>query len=103
MARLFPYAILFHQIGIGDKPGSFVADILLSDSLIPAQRVRQRTAATGDYYMLKCTDYTSVIAECGFLSNSKDEALLVTEAFQESIAQAIYAGLADYLAAVSGA
>ena len=64
--------------------------------------VRERTVATGDYYMLKCTEYTSVIAECGFLS-SVDEALLVTEEFQERVARAIYAGLAEYLASVAGA
>lgn len=64
--------------------------------------VKERTAATGDYYMLKCTEYTSVIAECGFLS-SEDEALLVTESFRERVARAIYAGLADYLAAAMGA
>lgn len=53
--------------------------------------------------MLQCTEYTSVIAECGFLSNKADEALLVTEEFQEKLAQSIYEGLAAYLAAVSGA
>ena len=53
--------------------------------------------------MLKCTEYTSVIAECGFLSNKADEALLVTEEFQEKLAQSIYEGLTAYLAAVSGA
>lgn len=53
--------------------------------------------------MLKCTDYTSVIAECGFLSNAADEALLVTESFRERVAESIYAGIAEYLAAVSGA
>ena len=65
--------------------------------------VSPRAAATGDYYMLKCTDYTSVIAECGFLSNAADEALLVTESFRERVAESIYAGIAEYLAAVSGA
>ena len=53
--------------------------------------------------MLKCTEYTSVIAECGFLSNRADEALLVTEDYQRKVAEAIYAGLAEYLASVSGA
>ena len=67
------------------------------------ENVKERSAATGDYYMLKCTEYTSVIAECGFLSNKADEALLVTEEFQEKLAQSIYEGLAAYLAAVSGA
>ena len=67
------------------------------------ENVKERSAATGDYYMLKCTEYTSVIAECGFLSKKADEALLVTEEFQEKLAQSIYEGLTAYLAAVSGA
>ena len=29
----------------------------------------------GDYYVLNCTRYTSVIVECGFLSNPQEEAL----------------------------
>lgn len=70
--------------------------------LYAGQGVGERTVATGDYYMLKCTDYTSVIAECGFLSG-EDEKLLVTEEFQTSIAKSIFAGIADYFAEVSGA
>ncbi len=73
------------------------------NALYGEQGVKERVAATGDYFMLKCTDYTSVIAECGFLSNKADESLLVTEEYQKKVAAAIYAGLADYLAAVSGA
>ena len=71
--------------------------------LYAEEGVSPRTAATGDYYMLKCTDYTSVIAECGFLSSRADESLLVTESFQERVAEAIYAGLIGYFSAVSGA
>ena len=57
----------------------------------------------GDYFMLNCTEYPSVIVECGFLSNGADEALLVTEAFHKSLAQAVLEGFAGYLSAVSGA
>ena len=48
-------------------------------------------------------EITSVIAECGFLSNRADESLLVAESFQERVAEAIYAGLIGYFSAVSGA
>lgn len=73
------------------------------NNLYADQGVKPRVAASGDYYMLKCTEYTSVIAECGFLSNRADEALLVTEDYQRKVAETIYAGLAEYLASVSGA
>lgn len=69
------------------------------NSLYSARGVKERTAASGDYYMLKCTSYTSVIVECGFLSNAADEALLLTEEFRGDVAQAIYAGLVGFLGA----
>lgn len=52
----------------------------------------------GDYYMLKCTPNPSVIVECGFLSNATDDELLNTEAYQRSVAYAIFKGAVSYLA-----
>lgn len=51
----------------------------------------------GDYFMLKCSGVASVIAECGFLSNPEDEALLVTNEYQEKVAYAIFCGIVRYL------
>jgi N-acetylmuramoyl-L-alanine amidase len=70
--------------------------------LYAAEGAKERKAATGDYYMLKCTSYTSVIVECGFLSNAADEKLLLSETHRQKLAEAIYAGFAEYLAQVSG-
>ena len=53
--------------------------------------------SVGDYYMLKCTDSASVIAECGFLSNEEDEKLLISPAYQEKIADCIYVGIINFL------
>ncbi len=63
--------------------------------------VKKSTALAGDYYMLNCTDYTSVICECGFLSNSEDEALLLTDEYREKIAYAIYKGIISYLSSAA--
>ncbi len=52
---------------------------------------------TGDYYMLNCTDYTSVIAECGFLSNPDEEKKLISDEYQDEIAYAVFSGIVDYL------
>lgn len=60
--------------------------------------VRECSALTGDYYILNCTEYPSVIAECGFLSNPRDEALLITEEYQDKISYAIFKGIVGYLA-----
>ncbi len=59
---------------------------------------RPNEALKGDYYMLKCTSSPSVIVECGFLSNSKDDELLNTEKHQRAIAYAIFKGAVSYLA-----
>lgn len=61
------------------------------------QASRECSALTGDYYILNCTDYPSVIAECGFLSNPEDEALLITEKYQADLSYAIFKGVVEYL------
>ena len=60
--------------------------------------VKPNEALKGDYYMLKCTSSPSVIVECGFLSNEKDDELLNTESHQRAIAYAIFKGAVSYLA-----
>ncbi len=54
-------------------------------------------ASVGDYYMLKCTQSPSVIAECGFLSNARDEQLLLDPSYQEKIVNCIFVGIMDFL------
>jgi len=54
-------------------------------------------ASVGDYYMLKCTESPSVIAECGFLSNARDEQLLLDDSYQEKIVNCIFVGIMDFL------
>lgn len=54
--------------------------------------IRQNSTLVGDYYILKCSQSPSVIVECGFLSNEKDEELLVSEQYQKTLAYAIFKG-----------
>lgn len=54
-------------------------------------------ASVGDYYMLKCTDSPSIIAECGFLSNERDEQLLLDPAYQQKIVNCIFNGIIQFL------
>ena len=65
--------------------------------------VRTSEALAGDYYVLNCSGYASVIVECGFLSNPADEALLVTEAYGRRLAETICAGTLAFLASPSSA
>lgn len=53
--------------------------------------------ANSDYYLLKKTTVPTVICECGFLSNSEEAALLVTDEYQEKAAWAITVGILKYL------
>ena len=45
-----------------------------------------RTAKTGDYYILDCTQYPSILVECGFLSNEREEKMLATTEYQRVLA-----------------
>ncbi len=57
---------------------------------------KQRSAMAGDYFILSLS-IPSVLVECGFLSNGEEEKLLLTEAYQHRIAEAIRDGIADYV------
>ena len=67
------------------------------NSLYAEQRVKARSTMKGDYFMLECTSYPSVIVECGFLSNANDEALLGTKIWQEKLAHSMAVGVMEYL------
>lgn len=54
---------------------------------------KPRAAAVGDYYILNCSEYPSVLCECGFLSNAKEENLLITASYQEKVAYTIYSAV----------
>lgn len=54
---------------------------------------KPRAAAVGDYYILNCSEYPSVLCECGFLSNPKEESLLITASYQEKVAYTIFSAV----------
>ncbi|MCH5160412.1 MAG: N-acetylmuramoyl-L-alanine amidase [Clostridiales bacterium] len=54
---------------------------------------KPRSAAVGDYYILNCTEYPSVLCECGFLSNAQEEAKLTTASYQEKVAYTIFSAV----------
>ncbi len=63
--------------------------------------VRKYQPLVGDYYVLNCSDYPSVIVEGGFLSNAEDEALLTNPHYQKKLAQAICEGALSFLASAA--
>ena len=50
-----------------------------------------------NYYMLKHSPAPMVIVECGFLTNTEEEALLGQEDYQRKLAWNIYLGIMQYL------
>ncbi len=52
-----------------------------------------RNAAKGDYYIIQCSPYPSILIECGFMSNPAEEAKLVSADYQNKVAYTIYSGI----------
>ena len=50
----------------------------------------------GDYFILRLP-VPSVLIECGFISNSAEEKLLLDSAYQARLGEAIAQGVMDYL------
>ena len=62
---------------------------------------KNRNALSAEYFILQCSDSPSVIVECGFLSNPKDEELLRTQSWQRRLAEKISIGVMAYLSDVT--
>lgn len=76
-----------------ERAGQFALAIQAQlNELYEKENVKPRVAKSADYYMLRITP-PSLIIECGFLSNPKDDALLNTPLFCGKLADAIVAGL----------
>ena len=83
------------------KPNSKESEALASSvqnalNLMPTAK-RTYRELSGDYYILRESNYPAIIAECGFLSNPDDEAMLQDENCQKALAAAIYGGANAYI------
>ena len=81
-----------------NKKSSIFAHIIqgnLNSDLGYNKRIEK--AAGNDYKILRCyTDIPSVIVECGFLTNPKEERLLRLEVYQDKIASSIVKSIKEY-------
>ncbi len=85
----------------GDENGKNLAECIQKSFNSMEESSRTCNVLTGDYFMLNCSKFPSVICECGFLSNPDDEALLIKKEYQESLAYSIFKGVIDYLSKAS--
>lgn len=58
---------------------------------------KREIKANDTYYMLKYTQVSTIIVECGFLTNPEEAAKLTQEDYQQQIAQAICDGVIKWL------
>ena len=68
------------------------------NALYEKEGAKPRSAMTGDYFLLNCTEAPSVIVECGFLSNAKDEELLCDKVWKRKLVSAIAGGVTAFFA-----
>ncbi len=75
-----------------------LAEILQASLIRRLNPDNTRQAKANDtYYLLKKTSVPIVIAECGFMSNPEELALLKDEDYQTKVAWALYMGIMEYL------
>lgn len=64
--------------------------------LLAETGLRDRGVKTADFHVLRETKMTAVLAECGFMTNQKEESLIRSDAYQRTCADAIVKGIADH-------
>lgn len=73
----------------------------MQQAILEADPDNTRSEKANDtYYLLKKTKPPVIIVECGFLSNQEEADLLVTEAYQQKLAEAISKGIIAFLNSV---
>lgn len=79
----------------GDEASKQCADYI-QKSLNTYCDARLQNGKVGDYYMLNCSYYTSILIECGFISNPEEEKLLNSYEYKDLIINSIYKGILLY-------
>lgn len=80
------------------KNAKTLAEIIQKQLQMHVQPDNDRAAKNNtSYYLLKNTDSTAVIVECGFLSNYEEAANLIDKNYQQKLAWAIHLGILQYI------
>lgn len=87
--------VFYHK---DSKEGEELADLLQENLRAKLDPENHRQIKANDsYYLLKKTQIPTVIVECGFLSNSREAALLSEEEYQDKVAWAIHMGIMQFI------
>ncbi|CAI6058311.1 hypothetical protein PAECIP112173_01681 [Paenibacillus sp. JJ-100] len=71
--------------------------VILHKHVLPATGLKDRGVKVASLHVTRETVMPAVLLELGFLSNPTDEALMLTESYQDQCAQAIVNGIKEYL------
>ena len=71
------------------------------NGLYAKEGARARNAASGQFYMLECSNCPSVLVECGFLSNAEDERLLTSEEWQKRLGETLAVSVMSYFSDIT--
>ena len=80
----------------GDELGKIFAESMQSQLYAQLPNARKE-ANIGDYYILNCTKYTSVLIECGFVSSPEEVKLLNSKDYRDKFTYSVYRGIMMYL------
>ena len=80
----------------GCEGGRLLAGCIQEALITHLQPQKQRAAMAGDYFILQL-DVPSVLVECGFISNPAEEKLLLSADYQAHLAEAITAGVEEFV------
>lgn len=69
---------------------------LVQNSLVSQLKLYNRGFQPNDYYVLKNTNMPAILTEAAFLSNPKEEKLLLSPSFNKKVALGIYNGIQKY-------
>ncbi len=90
-----------HGAQVFYQPGSEESRLLakcIQDEIIRLLKNTDRKEKAVDYYVTRNTKMPTVIVETGFITNPKEEKLLLDAAYQSKMAWSIYAGIIKYYA-----
>ena len=80
----------------GSDGGRLLAGCIQAALIANMTPQKERAALPGDYFILQL-DVPSVLVECGFISNAREEKLLLDADYQARLAQAIAQGVVEFV------
>lgn len=99
-SKYYGAQVVYDSKNENSKPLADSIQAALKEYVDPTNN-RQAMKSDGSIYLLKNAPITSVIVECGFLSNPDELENLKTDEYQSKIAYAIFKGIEDYYKSIA--